>query len=461
MKIYGFFFFSWVYFFIPQQLIAQVENKNIDFVYVDHIRSVAFHPNGLVTSMPVMNLGAQAQLLLSFDDLDADDKEYIYKIVHCNYDWTPSEMQEMDFLRGFNGEEIETYDYSSNTLREYTHYELALPNEDINWLLSGNYLVHVYDNEDEEKIVLTRRFMIVDTKMSIEHNFQTPAISNKYNTHQEIDFSIRHEGIKIKNPRSDIKVYVMQNGRWDGALKDLKPFFVKNEVLSYDYQDEIIFPAGKEFRFFDLRTLRYRGSFVKELTTDSDGYNALLYPDESRTFKNYSSFNDINGKFVIQNIDGLSSNFNANDLANKIGTNQGQTGDLQQAIANNNQILQDLMSSNLSLDDRNHTLEGDYVDVYFVLEKPLPLENASVYVIGGFTDWQAKAAYKLEYNAERNAYYTHALLKQGFYNYVYGVLPDGGKQLDIEQLEGNWYETENEYTILVYYRPFGSRYDQL
>ncbi len=386
-----------------------------DHIYLDNIKSVKFHLNGSVLSYPIIDMRSGGQLSLIFDDLDEEVKDYVYTFVHCDYNWKPSNnISEMDYLDGFSEDNIDEYDFSFNTLTNYTNYQLRLPNQDMRWTKSGNYLLKVYDITDEKMLAITRRFVVVDPLVRIIPNLSYPSKVSKGRTHHEVDFVIDHKGFEIRNPQVAIKVVVMQNGRWDNAVKDLPPLFVKQEQIIYDYQDKITFPAGKEFRFADLRTFQYKTQSVSEIYDSRDGFDVTLIPERSRINKGYLSDNDINGQFVIE-----------------------------------------------SLEERDYNLRADYASVLFTLKEASPFHGSDVYLYGGMTDWGLKDEFKMTYNDLINAYVAKPFLKQGFYNYVYAVVNRSDKSIDLDELEGSWYETENDYTILVYYTPFGGRYDQL
>lgn len=391
------------------------ELKNYDHVYQDNIKSVRFHLDNLFLSFPIVDLNSAAQLLLSFDDMNEDVTDYVYFITHCNQDWTPSDLDEIDFLDGFNGEQVETYDFSFNTLTDYTHYELRLPNEDIRWLVSGNYLIHVLEDDEDQRPVLTRRFMVSESIMRVSSQMVAPNRVSKYRTHQELDFRVNFKGIDIDNPQREITASVLQNGRWDNAITGLKPQFTRMEDMIFDYQDKIIFPAGKEFRFLDLRTFRTYREKIADIIRMDTYFDVVVKQEKSRANQNFQSYNDINGDFLIEN-----------------------------------------------LERRRPDLEGDYAKVLFALgvTQPLP-DDVAIYVVGKMTDWQLKEEFKMTYNPAVHSYVTQPFLKQGYYDYYYATVSGDEKIANLEEFEGNWHQTENNYTILVYFRPFGARYDRL
>lgn len=407
--------------FQPFALSAQEGFPGENFIYVDYIRSVQFHTEGLFLSYPIIELGGAARLTLSFDDLDGDTKDYFYGVVHCDRDWKPSQLAELEYVEGYTEERIQNFQFSFKALWPYTHYELTLPNRDTRFTKSGNYMLFVYDDTYERQLVLARRFVIVEPKVSIDPKVLRAAQVSKIRTHQEIDFVVNHEQLRIQNPMLEIRATVLQNGRWDNAITDIPPKFIRSNALLFDHQDLVVFPGGKEFRFLDLRSLRLVAFNIRSVERTDDGFLVQLKYDEPRSGQAYTTFRDLNGNFVIE-----------------------------------------------TTDQPDNKLSAEYLDVLFYLKKPQPFYGREVYLFGGLTDWTALPEYRMEYDEGLGAYVGRALLKQGYYDYAYATLPiqpndKKGKmpQPDLEEVEGDWHETENQYTILVYYRPFGSRYDQV
>jgi hypothetical protein len=390
---------------------AQTQNSVTD----DQILTVQLTLSGAPLSLPMVDLRTgNGSLTLQFDHVGDELQDYEYTIVHCDSDWEPSELDDNEYIDGFTEDRITNVTNAFNTLAQYTHYALSLPNANMRWTLSGNYLLKVIDKDDDDRVVIVRRFMVVEPFWRIEAEFVRTVKVDKLNTSHEIDFNIIPKGPRISNPQNDVQVYVLQNGRWDNAIGPLKPFIARSESLSFDYQDVVVFPAGKEFRFFDMRTFDYRGEGIKIITEQPDNYEVTLRTDESRFDRSVSYQVDADGRFVIGN-----NNFN--------------------------QTL----------------LQCDYARVLFSISHNMPLQEADVYVFGELTDWQLKPTFKMEYSHSARMYYCEALLKQGYYNYEYVVLDHHTGELDQDGLEGNWYETGNQYTILAYFRPFGARYDRL
>ena len=402
--------------YAPLAPLPEQGYRHTDYIYQDNIATVQLRRDGLEISYPMLDLGGMGRLLLTFDDLDGDVKNYFYTIVHCDATWEPSRLTELDYIDGFAEGDITDYDFSFNTETAYTHYRLMIPNQNLRLKVSGNYVLRVFHREEgEERTVLTRRFMVVEPVVSIAANFARTQKVSQSRTHHEIDFVVEHKGFEIPSPRRDIVAHVLQNGRWDNAILNLKPMFVRNERLEFDFAGKIVFPAGKEYRYLDLRSLRFRTDKVESLGETEDGFlTADLKCEGSREDRPFFQEEDLNGMYFIENFH-----------------------------------------------ENNDVLQSDYADVTFCYAKRYPYEQQDLYLYGAFTDWKINEDFRLRYNPAKRAYYTTALLKQGFYNYMYALVPRGGITPTFAETEGSWFETENDYTILVYYRPFGERYDRL
>ena len=404
-----------LFFLLINSLVVLAQRDNIvydDSIYQENIHSIQFHINGLVLTQPIVDMTTRATLRLGFDDLGEDVRSYYYTIIHCNSDWTPSELTTLEYIDGFDEEEIRDPQFSFNTLTEYTHYELRIPNRYMRWTKSGNYILLVYD--EDKAPVFSRRFLVVEPLVKIAHQMTRPAAMDKFRTHQEFDFSVSFEGLQVKEPKRELKATILQNGRWDTAIKDVPPYFLYDGEVVYDYQDKITFPAGREYRFVDLRTLQYEAEGVLSIEEFKDIYEVTLYTDPVRNNESYSFLRDANGHFTIEN-----------------------------------------------LHRSNDTLESDYAMVLFSLKKSVQFKDAEVYLYGKMTDWKIQDTYKMTYNKETGYYLVDVLLKQGYYNYAFALVSNKDKNVTFSETEGNWHETENDYTVLIYYRSFGDRYDRL
>lgn len=382
-------------------------------IYRKNIKTPLLIQAGLPMSDPVIRLNGTEQLELSFDDLDSDYKTYYYTIIHCSSNWQPSNIMNSEYLDGFYDNPINDYRYSRNTMQKYTHFFVKFPNENLKILRSGNYIIKVFLDNDHEKLVLTRRFMVYEEKVSITGRAHQATIIEDRNYKQEVDFTINASGQNITNPYSELSVVLSQNNRMDNAITSLKPQFVKGDELVYDYDDVNVFKGGSEFRLCDTRSLRYQNERIAKFTYEDKQNHVYMISDDKRTFKRYVSQNDINGRYLIH------------------------------------------------MEDFEASFEGDYAWVHFFLPLDPPTTEGNIYIFGGFTDWACKPEYKMQYNKERKGYEATLYMKQGYYNYEYVILRDNEKAADDFFVEGMHWETTNEYFIYVYQRAPGMQYDQL
>lgn len=382
--------------------------------YTNHIKSVRFHLSGLPTYYPIVALqGEMGDLTLRFDDMDGDVKTYRYTVIHCDANWEPTNLSYFEYLDRFEEGDINNFELSYQTEREYTHYWLYLPNRDISWTLSGNYLLYVYE-ENRNNPVFTRRFIVAEQAVDIIPRMSIPADVYKNKTHQEIDFDVKHEGFEYRNAKTEISATIMQNGRWDNAVINIPPFMERgDQTIDFNYQNKIVFEAGREWRQIDLRSLRFPSADVSAVQRHDDGYYITLLKDLKRYGNPYSGYNDLNGGYIVENRD-----FNDDELT------------------------------------------AEYCKVLFQLYSPTIYRDKDIYLFGAMSNYQLQPEFKAAYNDKLKSYVAAPVIKQGFYSYSYVMVDEEGVA-DFDTLEGNTYETENEYTIIVYFHPFGARYDRV
>ncbi len=398
--------------YVLDEYYNQKELMYEDHVYKAGIHTVRLHPIDDELAMPIVRLNGGV-LKLSFDDLYADFMNLSYTIIHCNADWTPSGLLTQEYIANLQDGYIQNYEYSINTLFAYTHYDLTIPNGNMRLLKSGNYLIKIFANNDPDDLVLTKRFMVYENIATVGGQVYRPTMVDFINTGQEVRFTVSHPNYEIPNPFTDLKVHVLQNQRWDNAITTLKPQFLRNNQLVYNYNKESTFAGGNEFRFFDIKNMRTLTLNMRRVDIDSV-FTVYLKEDASRAISEYSTYPDINGQFVIRRLDAT-----------------------------------------------NSSSEADYVYVDFQLRYPQPLTEGDVYVFGKHTDWKLLPEYRLKYDPSRKAYHSKLLLKQGYYNFMYAVYNPSKQSADVTTVEGSHWETENSYQILVYNREIGQRYDRL
>jgi hypothetical protein len=395
---------------IPQRGPAPLENG----IYRENIRSVQFFRDGWEFSQPVIDLGSDQHLLLKFDELSDGVTNFYYTITHCDSEWQPSRLVQSEYMEGFFENSINDYAASVNTTVKYTNYLLSLPNDQVQFKLSGNYLLSVFEEGKRDTPVLTRRYYVLEPMTEIRGDVKKSAFEGYKGRDQEIGFTIDYARIRLQDPRTEVKVVLSQNSRTDNCLRNLKPLFVRENQLSYDLSRENVFPGGNEFRNFDTKNIRINGLGVANIEFVNPLYHVTLRTDQLRREGDYRSESDLNGRYLIKN-------------------------------------------------DRvtDSDLESDYIQVHFSLETHEPLLGGSIYIFGGLADWRCLPANKMTWNYELKLYEASLLLKQGFYDYQYVYIQNGTKNIDNTLLEGSHVETENDYQIFVYHHGFSSRYDKL
>ena len=383
-------------------------------VYRDNIHTVRFFREGWEFSQPILELGTNQRLLFKFDDISDNLKNYYYTITHCDVDWFPSRLIQAEYMEGFIENPINDYRTSINTTIHYVNYLLAIPNDNTRLLVSGNYFLTVFEEGKRDSPVLTRRFYVLEPSARISGIVKNATFDGFKGPNQEVDFMVEYPGISMQDPSNEVKVVLMQNFRTDNAITNLKPLYVRNNQLSYDYNQENVFPGGNEFRNFDTKNIRINGMGVVNIEFVRPMYHVTLRTDELRKEGNYRFENDLNGRYLVKN-----------DRAN------------------------------------DADLESDYIFVHFSLEFPQPLLGGDIYIFGELSDWQCSTANRMTYNPGLKLYEGSMMLKQGFYDYQYVYIEKGSQKIDNSLLEGSHVETENDYHIFVYYRGFSSRYDLL
>ncbi len=450
---------------VELDLQATLENSNK--IFVGNIRTVKFHPVDFPLSEPIVTLGSSTGLSLTFDDVDLDVKNYTYTIQQCNRDWTPNdELSQFEFLDGFEDEILSEYAFSKTRYSDYIHYSLELPNERIRWKLSGNYVLKIFDDTDEKNLVMTRRFMVSESKVLVTPDVRVAYRNDQSRSHQEVDFDIFAEELILQNATTQITATIYQNGHWNGAISDIKPLFIKRDKIEFRYQNKICFEAGKEWRFVDMRSLQNRLDFVEAIEELEEGFDLLIKKEKPRVFKNYFNSADANGKFVIQNFDHVSFRRLANPIS--IDTTSVNLDELTESELNErdrlNSLVREINTSDSRRNEREQHLVGEYVLTYFTLDTNQPFQGGDVYIFGEMSDWRIDDRFKLSYNTDALQYEHEVMLKQGYYNYMYAFQAEedrGTQKFTFSEVEGNWFEADNDYTVLIYYRPFGGRYDQI
>ena len=384
-----------------------------DFTYRESVKTVQFHKDSWPLSYPVLELDEGIPLILSFDDLGNQPQRYTYTLTHCDYQWEETRILRSDYIDGMEEEIIEDYTYSINTHQNYIHYRLEIPNAQMKIRLPGNYVITVYDDFNHDKPVLSRRFFVVEPRVTLEGRATRSNNLSNFSTHHEVDFKVLHPLLRVDNPDFNIRVVVMQNLDWTSAKSDLRPTFAGSGELIYDYEEENQFPALSEYRHFETKNLNYITEGIDEISFVRPLNQVYLTPAKPRSSGDYYFEQDINGKFVV--------------------------------------------TYHLNFDPATG---ADYTMTHFKLPFEAPITGGNVFVFGALSDWGYSDRFKMDYNFETHQYELGALLKQGYYNYTYRFVMDNG-QCDPTFLEGSFFETENDYLVMVYYQDYSQRYQEL
>jgi len=377
-----------------------------DHIYEDNIKTVRLYPasdDPDIKMLPAVTSMGGANLQVEFDDLQDDRTNYYAKILHCNYNWTPSRLHDLDYIADYNEFNINDYTYSSNTHIPYVHYRFLIPKVK----LPGNYLLIIYRDGDKEDLIISRRFMVSSNVVSLIHesNF---GMSTLKATNQQINFVLDYNRVNITNPLETVNAVIRQNQRWDNAQVDIKPSFINESKKTMEYRffnNEKSFQAGNEFRFVDFASLNSPGQNTGHLLRDKKPYQLYVATDVPRDGQRYAQYKDLNGSFII-------SNYDAGE------------GDIS----------------------------GNYLNVIFTLPASRPYKS-KIYVMGSFNNWVKESTNEMTYS--QGQYTCNILLKQGIYDYCYQP------ESESESVEGNYYETENQYEIFVYNHSFYPDADML
>jgi len=392
--------------------------QNPDTIYYPPIRSPQLFAYGNQLGYPIIRLNSGDRLELQFDDLDADVKNLSYTYVLCNADWTPAQLTEFDYIRGFSQARIPGYKFSSMGLTRYTHYHAVIPDPNCVPIRSGNYLLKVFADGDTSRLAFTRRFLVAEDGVTIGAQILLPFGPDLSRTHQKLQFTINMRGLNISSPTQQIKVVILQNHRWDIARRNIRPTFYSGNNMQFTSDDDYNFAAGKEWRWLDIQSLRYHSDRIQRVNTSKTSTDVYLVPDADRSRQPYYFYKDYDGQYFIQTTESVNPNW-----------------------------------------------QTDYATVHFSFVPPgnSPFPDKDVYLLGQMTDYSLSDSTKMRFNAEHGVYETAQFLKQGFYNYSYVTVnatdPDRIPSFDFT--EGNNQETENDYLILVYYRDLTGRADQL
>lgn len=404
-----------VFFLKAVHSFGSEEVRMINACYDPSVKTIQVTKEGEDFAAPVIDLNSDERIVFTFDDLTPGLRRFRFTVWHCAWDWSTNEdLPVSDYLEGFREENIEKFDYSYNTTVPYIHYTGWFPTASMRPKVSGNYLLVVYD-DDPSATVFTCRFRVTEpSSVNVEAEVIRSTRPEDQFSKQQIDMVVKLGSLHVVNPGQEIKTVIQQNGRWDNLLAVPKARFVRTGELDYRYDESISFNGGNQFRNFDTRSLSYQSEHISKIFFDSVTH-VLLVPDKPRTYGQYILESDLNGRFYISNTDHA----------------------------------------------ENSATEADYALVHFFLPFPAKLASGDFYIMGELVMWSASGMAKMVFNPQRKGYEGYLFLKQGVYNYAYGLKVPSAGSIDETHIEGNHWETENDYTISIYFRETGSFYDRL
>ncbi len=399
--------------FLSQFLFSN--SKYYTTIFDSNIKTLQVANNGNPLALPIIYLDKSSDVLtISFDEMSHNILTYNYVIKHCNANWSESSLSSSEFIRGFANGTIEEAKLSVNTTFLYTNYQFQLPNDDTKFTVSGNYIVQIYEDNFKEKPVAQMRFYVLDSKVEVQGSVRGNTDKEINNSLQQIDFDILTRGLNIQDPNSEIKLTVRQNNRLDNAVTDLKPTYISNDKFSYKNNSKLIFEGGNEYLRFDFSSIYNYDERINTIKFIRPHYEVFLAETHPRSNSVYESDSDVNGRFIVNYQNGYDS-----------------------------------------------SVEADYMFVHLNLAVKKALFDGAIYIGGEWNYNQLNETNLMNYDSYNLNYSKTLLLKQGGYNYQFWCVPNRSNQVTLRPIDGSYWQTQNEYAIYVYYRPWGGRYDQL
>jgi hypothetical protein len=374
-----------------------------------NIKTISFVQNGQ-NIVPIIRLGDSFQL--QFDDLFGNEANYYYQFVHCDYDWKPSQLSRNEYLNGFDDQRIQDYTNSYNALQIYSHYNIQFPNKNTQLLVSGNYVIKIL-NEDRE-VVFSRRFIVYEELVSVPMQIKRARNVRDVNYKHDLDFAIKSTDMLFQSPLTNVKVLLLQNGQLSTGITNIKPMYTIGNDLIYKYDTETQFWAGNEYLYFENKDIRAATNNIGSIDSNGGVYNAHLYTNYARSRNPYTYYPDINGNFIVKNIN-----------------------------------------------VENNAIEADYAWVFFTLSAPSYYGKGDIYINGMFNNYALTPECKMDYNKDKGIYEKAIMIKQGFTNYQYVIADKTGKIDNENAIDGNFYQTESNYFVMVYYKENNQRYDRV
>ncbi len=385
-------------------------------VFLPEIASVQVFQSGNELSVPVIQLLGSSRLTVEFDYLGENLSDFSYTIISCDKHWNQSSLLQMEYLNSIGVHYFEEVQHSVNTHVNYVHYKTTFPNENLKILKSGNYILKVFREDGMQTLAFQTRFVVVEQLVRLEASLSRASAVQYMDTHQELDMTVHTLGFEITNPQEELYVTYLQNGRWDNAIRGISPSYIRNDEIVYDYERKNVFEGGREFHHFSCKNLNVAHENVHTIKYEDSLFVVYLKPHEIGLYKTYASDNDLNGYFLPAHHE-----------------------------------------------SDNSDVDADYVKVHVSLlyENTFAADTLSMYVCGHFNMWQLTEENKMTYNHATKQFECTLFLKQGYYDYIIGYASSNTRGLQTYEIEGSFYQTKNEYDVLLYYYDFSSQHDRI
>ena len=390
---------------------SKANSQILNEYFAENIKTVLIQNTKNELLDPIINLNSNEQLLLSFDEIGTNLANYKYSFVHCNSKWERSELIESDYIEGFYENYIEEYFFSFNTNVDYTNYQCIFPNENIKFLKSGFYFL-IVKNEDTGEEIIKKKFVVYEDIVEVKARCKKATYAKDIESKQEIDFEVFYSNLEIFNPSIELNIFIQKNDEWLSTKKAIKPTQINSQSIKFDYDEELSFNGGNEFRDFNISNLNFFSKNIDTIYYKNNIYLVELITDKKNSNRPYFEQFDLNGKFIIE--------------------------------------------KDNSFSPKN---ESEYVNVKFSLKKTNQNINEKIFIFGQLTNWLIDPNFLLKYNEKSKNFEAELLLKQGHYNYQYVTMKNNAPSTN--EVEGNFYETNNEYTIYVFHKNPWSRHERL
>ena len=392
----------------------QTENEDVSSYYHSikdpKIKSIQISSEKLKLVEPCYYLNSEQNINIDFDLLEEDPHPLQYEIIHCDMNWNKSDLMVMEYLNGFDINYIDDVLLSHGTQEQYVHYHFKLPNENIQFLKSGNYSLNIFHENENTNPLVRLRFYVSEETAKASLNITRTANIDQRNYMQAVELQCNYNYNSIDDPFQNLIINIQQNHQEFDELWLFEPNFVRDDKITFLMNEDRVFNGGNEFRFFDMSNLTTGGQNTSSVFLDENGYQVKLRPEIKRTYRQYLEYKDFNGKFVIQS--------HQSDLVNT---------------------------------------QAEYASVLF--ELPMKKIKGDIYLFGQFTNWGVHDEFLMKYDSTAQKYYNKVNLKQGYYNYIF--VNKTGEKIDARKMEGSHFDANNEYIIKVYYRDPIGLYDRL